>query len=105
MRASKKPDPCVCAPEMPTGKPSWQAESLRYDFVASLRLLAWFRGAAARLGIRDVGLVIGILDHDFRRSEDLRLCHGVVQGREPELACAPVPLLHLHAANPEGRVF
>src|ERR1039457_4349702 len=62
-------------------------------------------GTGARLHLTDVGFVVGILDDDFRCAENSRLRYRVVQGRQPELISAPVPLHHLHAPNPERRVL
>ena len=64
-------------------------------------LVQLLHGAGACLHLTDVGFVVGILDDDFRCAENSRLRYRVVQGRQPELINARIPLHHLHAANPE----
>jgi len=66
---------------------------------------ATFLGTGARLHFTDLGLVVGVLDDDFRCAENSRLRYRVVHGRQPELIGATVALHHLHAANPERRVL
>jgi hypothetical protein len=56
-------------------------------------LVRLFHGTGARLRLTNVS------------SRRFRLCYRVVQGRQPALASASVPLLHLHAADPERGIL